>query len=333
MVHHTIFKMPPKNQSSSKSKGDNPDGRESFEEGLKLAGFTEATAAILQEHGFDSMDSLLLLGRDDKAVHELGLNLQQRLLLNKYLSDRSKGGDSVVDLTEAGTTLQSVLQSHTVGGPQQAREEPDIMNDPQFYLRGGCVTSRKYRDIIDYINLVPPVTEEKVICNDSGVEMVLRSGTKRPPLESVAIEEWCLANSRVMYEMLEQGELDMKSVKDYMGYTVKVCDLFKRFDRVSVLQYDREYRHLQSAFHFRWGVDAPHLHATCLRFKQQSSAPLRAASHKVQRKEVCRLYNSTGGCTYGERCKFIHKCSLQGCNEAHSRAQAHTNSSHTVNPF
>jgi hypothetical protein len=137
--------------------------------------------------------------------------------------------------------------------------------------------------------------------------------------------------SRIMNEMLINGDLNMKSIKDYMAYTVKVCDLFRHFDRVSVLQYDREYRHLQCVYSFRWGTDAPHLHITCLRPK--SRHPFKADSFNrgktrtgdnTQPKEVCRLFNTYKGCPYRAQCKFIHRCNEPGCQQFHSRAQGHT---------
>lgn len=77
------------------------------------------------------------------------LNMQQRMLLTKYLSGKTEGGGrkTVVDLTETGTTPRSILQSRTPLGSQQVQEEPDIMNDPQFYLQGGCASGNKYHDI------------------------------------------------------------------------------------------------------------------------------------------------------------------------------------------
>lgn len=182
--------------------------------------------------------------------------------------------------------------------------------------------------------MVPPIIEEQVVCEDNGAQILFRTGAKTPPLESVAIEDWCLANSRIMFELLECGALDITSVKDYIAYTVKICDLFRNFERVSVLHYDREYRHLQSAYLFRWGTDTPHLYHTCLRpksLKPRSANYENVRGHKGP--ELCKLYNTLKGCHYGGQCKFIHACSEPGCHEYHSRAYAHAvHASEPINP-
>ena len=319
-----------KDQGTSESEGGT-----TFEESMKTAGFTDKSVAILRENDFSSVGSLKLLAQDSSALSELGFTIQQRLLMKQYLAVNAKIAASeettpipVVDLTTAGpgAPLQGFLQAaqqatHVTTGAQHT----GTINDPQVYLmKGGCSSKSKYRDIVDFVNLVPPLVEEKVIYGENGVEMLLRSGSRRPQLENISVEEWCLANTRIMHEMLEEGELNMNSIKDYMAYTVKVCDLFKRFDKVSVIAYDREYRYLQSVYEFRWATDAPHLHTTRLRAKAYSyTGAQKSAGRKFAGKEVCRLYNSAGGCTYGDNCKYAHKCNEPGCSKIHSRAQAH----------
>ena len=53
---------------------------------MKEAGFTDKTIKALREHEFNSIESIALLDGHDDVVSELGLNIQQRLLLIKTAS-------------------------------------------------------------------------------------------------------------------------------------------------------------------------------------------------------------------------------------------------------
>ena len=57
---------------------------------------------------------------------------------------------------------------------------------------------------------------------------------KRPKLSAVTTEEWCLANQRIREVVVGHKPT---VYKDYMAYTIKVCELFRCYERVSVLQY------------------------------------------------------------------------------------------------
>ena len=304
-----------------------------FKDILTQAGFTEKTVTLLIENDFASVESLDLIKRDPAVLAELGLTLQQRLLLKDYVGAFEK---TPATTAQGSVGLQQVLSELTSGGqdpPSTASSQgataaqPQGLADPLIYLKGGCNSKSKCLDILDYINMVNPVAEEHVMCEENGVQVLYRGGTKRPSIENVTVEEWCLSNTRIMNELLVGGELNHATLQDYMAYTVKVCDLFKRYDRVSVLQYDREYRYLQNLYMFRWGTDAPHLCTTCLRAKQSlSSRPAstnRGSQRAGQSKDVCRLFNTYNGCKYQDKCKYVHTCSEPGCKDVHSRARFH----------
>ena len=88
-----------------------------------------------------------------------------------------------------------------------------------------------------------------------------------------------------------------------------ICELFRVYDRVSVLQYDREYRYKQACTNFRWGTDIQHLmNVHLLRKPVLQSVLTRQARQRVpftpasESNEVCRLYNSGRGCRFGTQC-------------------------------
>ena len=64
----------------------------------------------------------------------------------------------------------------------------------------------------------------------------------------------------IMDRLMSEGSLgSTMAIRDYMAYTVKICEYFRGKERITVLQYDREYCHMQARFGFRWGMDVPHL--------------------------------------------------------------------------
>ena len=205
--------------------------------------------------------------------------------------------------------------------------------DPRAYLHnhpeGGSV---KFLDIADFVNLVPPLLEEQVLSEGNGTELVMRSAARKPKLQNISIEDWCLANTRIMDEMYSSGRLNNHSIRDYMAHTMKICELFRVYDRVSVLQYDREYRYKQACTNFRWSTDIQHLlNVHLLRKPVLQSVLTRQARQRVpftpatESNEVCRLYSSGRGCRFGTQCKFAHICSEPGCKLPHPRIN-HTSS-------
>ncbi len=269
-----------------KSEKTGSDAEPDFETQLKQLGLNAETLAELRKQGFASLESLELLAGEADAVAALQLSLAQRLVLKRYLNtvgvgatpdlgntpqqalarDRVIGGAGPDTQTPA--TLDAVLgqlrEGHHVGTIRPASEAalPWSTDTPACY-RGGCEAVKVY-EIVDYINLIPPITEEQVITEHGTSQFIMRSAAKKPRLAVVTVEEWCLANTRIMEMVVERNPAVFK---DYLEYTMKVCELLKCYEKVSVLQYDREYRHMQARFGFRWGTDMPHLHTLHLRLK------------------------------------------------------------------
>ena len=80
--------------------------------------------------------------------------------------------------------------------------------------------------------------------------MVLRCGSRRPQLVSIPVEEWTIAKSRIMHELMNPVRDVSFSMFDYVAYRIKICQLFKQFDTTSVLKFDREHGYLQSSYQF-----------------------------------------------------------------------------------
>ena len=340
-----------------------------FTEVMLKEGFTVETVEICIENGFCDKDSLYLLNSDKQAVKELALPLAQRLRLEQFIM-KSKPTDvpqteclgavggpakdtTLADLMAELSVGQDLHETHQLKAPAQGalQEAQDpilqagvppqgIPADPHVYLRNhpGLGEFERPYDIVDYINLVPPLTEDRVINdkNGNGTQLVMRTEARKPRLENVSVEEWCLANVRIMNLIVTNAGFNPSLIKDYMSYTIKTCELFKKYQTVSVLQYDREYRYMQSVYRFRWGSDMPHLFNVHLVRKSHPGSenyrPLNVPGSARGSKglfpsndmEVCRLFNNRSGCRFGSQCKFVHRCIVPGCSKGQPRYTHHS---------
>ena len=136
--------------------------------------------------------------------------------------------------------------------------------DPQIYLSSaanGKSASLHY----DKVDFVSGNVEEEIVVGGSGShQVILKSGPKKPKPENVSLAQWTIANLAILYRLHGEAKLTGEGILDYLSYTTKVCQLVQRFNLVSVLLYDREYRKLQCAHEFRWGTYVPHLHSVYL---------------------------------------------------------------------
>ena len=138
-------------------------------------------------------------------------------------------------------------------------------------------------------------------------KLVIKAGPKKPPLESLNLSQWSVANLAILYKLVNEGNLVGLSMMDYLSYSIKVYQLIQRFSPVSVLLYNREYRKLQSTMGFRWGTDVQHLHTLFL--QPRAGSGVQGNSANVQKKgynhsskpkvdkriEICRNFNSREG--------------------------------------
>ena len=179
--------------------------------------------------------------------------------------------------------------------------------------------------------------EEEIVVSGSGShQVVLKSGPKKPKLENVSLAQWTIANLAIMYKLHGEAKLNGDGILDYLSInekllTTKVCQLVQRYILVSVLLYNREYRKLQCAHEFRWGIDVQHLHSVYLQpcmpgpgnLAQKSGNPMlrpqpASSPLTLDGKVICKLFNTRSGCHYKEACQFVHQCSHPGCHLLHS---------------
>ena len=151
--------------------------------------------------------------------------------------------------------------------------------------------------------------EEEIIVGGAGShQVVLKSGPRKPRLENVSLAQWTVANLAILYKLHGESKLSGDAILDYLSYKTKIYQLVQRYNLVSVLFYDREYRKLQCARDFCWGTDVPHLHSVYLQpqipcpnnltqrgsnlqaYKSQPTSSPQTLDGKV----ICKLYNTKG---------------------------------------
>ena len=270
-------------------------------------------------------------------------NTEPCMTLNEVLNSVYSGsivsneGEPGQNRPEKQTTTYPTQPNRPPVGPQQRDMMPEAqakltpapltsIDDPQLYLRGESQFKVVVHDILDFIHIIPPLIEDQVMSDVNGVQVLIRNAPRKPKIQNVSVEDWCLANMRIMDRLMSEGSLgSTTAIRDYMAYTVKICEYFRGKERISVLQYDREYRHMQARFGFRWGMDVPHLVNVHLQNKDRVEIRNSLGGNngfKIRSGNIndpCRLYNSRKGCHYGQNCKFVHTCNEPGCKEQHPR--------------
>ena len=163
-------------------------------------------------------------------------------------------------------------------------------------------------------------------------------GTRyKAKLESISVSQWNQSNLHIFHHLLTSGRLPTASdVADCLAYSIKIMDLVNRFEWISVLKYDDEFRMLQHNFCFPWSMDSHHLHDCILLPKRSIIAPAMQkfsmrpksdyATH-VEGLELCRNFNRKSGCNL-ESCVFKHACNNtrngKACGESHPGFQHRT---------
>lgn len=290
-------------------------------EWLLAQGLSSDSITMLVKNGFTSKPSIAAMQRED--IPQLGISLlgQQRALERAIATANSASEPSQQTSEDPARALQHLLGT----GLQAPKQGERVDLEPLAYL--APKTATKYLDIVDFVSPVTPEVQEEKVMGDGDQVLVLKSGPKKPRLESITQMQWTAANTRILLELLQRGDLKHDKILEYMAYTVKIAELADAYIWSSVLLYDRAYRQLQAKHNFPWGSDSPHLVTVHLRQKQAVQGKLGV------KMEICKKFNRNE-CTYGDRCRYRHVCSAPGCQQGHARVdhgrKTHTESKNSV---
>lgn len=310
---------------------------------------------VLTKEGWTSMEALELLEAVDLEATKIPRG-QQKLLLKAVqvlkpktnppnpepaiegaaegagAATRAASGDqSDPYVAAAATWLQQQQQQgqrQQLAPPEQQQPatsaQPVSWQDPQIHLRNAGRSSEvKYLDITEFI--MDSGAAERVLSENDGTQVIVRSGPSKPKLETVTKDQWSLANLAILNKLVSEGLLDKQGMLDYLSHSALVYKYFVRFDKNSVLSYDREYRRDQAKYQFRWGTHASHLESVHLIPRADTMRQRGPASGSGDRGKgprtrsgdtICKRYNSTQGCLLAQ-CKFKHVCSFRGCEAQH----------------
>ena len=188
--------------------------------------------------------------------------------------------------------------------------------NPLVYLAN---PNPEYLDITDFVPQVKISTgqnQEQTVTSSDDVQLILKSGPKKPKLQDIDQALYMAASSRILAHLLNTGKINSNQVPHYLAYMVKIGMLAQRYQWMSVLLYDREYRKLQSAYNFPWGSDTQHLAQVYLVEKMNKKVHV-LKPNDVQKKEnqCCRLFNHSV-CPYGTNCRYAHLCLI--CKQSHT---------------
>lgn len=278
---------------------------------LKAAFLEESTIRVLFEHGLNNFEGLKVLRAED--IERLRLPLIQQRLLEKALGVRQVGTQ-----VQAGITVPQLL-GPTTGTDRAAPQSLGQSNYVMHLDRGGKTAS--HLDIVDFLPQSLEFQEEsRLVMKEGSPEIILKGGPQKIKLEKVTVPQWNCANMAIMDKLILDGILSARGEREYRNYTYIINELAIRYQWVSVLVYDREYRALQARHGFPWGQPVGHLMKVFLKEKVWSLPQETAEKgNKTKRLsvELCHKYNA-GTCTYNP-CRFAHLCSMPGCNQKHSK--------------
>ena len=103
--------------------------------------------------------------------------------------------------------------------------------------------------IIDFIDNIVPREDERTLSDGGNTKLIVCYGPKKPRLEQVTLNQWVVSNTRIFYNVLASHKLKShKDIQHYLAYMIKIMELTNRFQWVSVLKYDNEFRLLQATY-------------------------------------------------------------------------------------
>lgn len=139
------------------------------------------------------------------------------------------------------------------------------------------------------------------------------------PKLSISQAEWGAANMRVMFHLLQVGDLSRAQTEDYMSFTLMMHELSSIYEWQTVLDFDVRYRELQAQYEFRWGESCVHLEDVVLvrRLPPPAGGVGRGGGNGNNKRnnerrqaydsnEKCRLF-LRGDCPYGADCRYKHE--------------------------
>ena len=200
----------------------------------------------IHPHGPTSTMNIKGLRQLEKAGK---LTIPQAPLDNLLVGNDSSRHDQNKYGSDEGSRMwrDELTMGHQEPSLQQLFEGKTDKESEMFLRPGNLRSGETYLKIVDYIDRLVPVEDERTISQSGQCKFIVSYGTKKQKLEDISLAQWVIGNTRIMYTLLFSNKLPTnKDVRNYFSYTVKIMELANKYDWKSVLRYDDEYRHLQS---------------------------------------------------------------------------------------
>ena len=182
-------------------------------------------------------------------------------------------------------------------------------------IMGAPSKTQPFRDVRDFVTLAP-ATKADYLVDVGPFQIKVKDG--KIPLNRLSQSQYMEGAMKILLEMMNKDKCSMSVVINYVNYVVKVSTFAQAFEWPSVVQFDHEYRKLQTEQGFPWGQDNPYLMQLLLRSRQSSDKfgqPQRTTSQTTGRgkydphtaRPICERFNGKHGCSL-RVCKYSHVC-------------------------
>jgi hypothetical protein len=186
---------------------------------------------------------------------------------------------------------------------------------------------------VDFITVLPGVSssEEDVLNEHNGIELVLRSaGSRKPSADKLSTGQFIEASNLILQVLLPPFSL--QNLVDYLEYQRQLGYFMQMFNVGSVFLLDHLHRKNVVYKLHHWNCIDQCLATGTLKQKQKIESHVGAKSQKSSRSSKgsgrgaislassgtpCANYNDKNKYCQFNPCRNPHKCSINGCNQSH----------------
>ena len=185
----------------------------------------------------------------------------------------------------------------------------------EMFLKPAQLPKGEVLRIVDFVGNTVPREDERTLSDGGNTKLIVSYGPRKPKLEQVTMQQWVVSNTRIFYNLWSKQKLQsVEDIQHYLGFTIKVMELGNRFQWVSVLKYDDEFRLLQTSCNYPWSFNSNHLNTVLLEPIPKSQQVPRTAnrassgfqspyvSSTSEGRTICRNFNSSRGVEFRQLC-------------------------------
>ena len=179
-----------------------------------------------------STTPLDILLRDSKRLPSEKANLAEKQL---YRNPFQSGFTMVGDTNRSGNVST---------GPRTMPIE-----EAELYLKPGAKERGKIEvlKIVDFIEQTVEKEDEQLLLDNGTDKIFFKGRHKKPKLEDLTLSQWIIGSICILNYFIEGNKFDsIAQMQSYLGYMVKVMEWAGKFEWLSVLKFDDDFRHIQA---------------------------------------------------------------------------------------